>query len=77
LSRKDEAIVQLAGFNEDLVAKHEVPERGHQIRRRHLEHPDDDAIVGSNSSTAAVDRLQDPYPLLLGRAATVRSRVPG
>jgi hypothetical protein len=54
LSREDGAIVELAGFNKDLVAKHEVPERDHHRRRRFLEHPDDDAIVGSNSSTRAV-----------------------
>ncbi len=50
LPRDDKSIVELAGFNEDFVSKHEVPQRNHQRRRRLFEHPDDDAIVGSNSS---------------------------
>jgi hypothetical protein len=78
LSRKDEAIVELADFIEDLVAKHEVPERSHELRRRSLEHPDDDAIVRSNSSTAAVDRIRDPYLLAgLTSAPTWSSAMPG
>ncbi|OLC45726.1 MAG: hypothetical protein AUH43_15555 [Acidobacteria bacterium 13_1_40CM_65_14] len=52
-SDENEAIIELAGLNEDLVTKHEIPESDHQRLRRLLKHLDDDAIVGPNSSTLA------------------------
>ena len=53
--REDTAIVELAGLDEDLVTRHEVPERTHHRFRRFSEHSDDDAIVGSHSSTSGVE----------------------
>ena len=53
LARDDKTVDKLAGLNEDLMVKHEVPERDHRRRRRLVEHlDDDDAIVKANGSNA-------------------------
>src|SRR5439155_10135416 len=50
-SHEDDPVIELAGLDEDLVTKHEIPDRDPQRLRRILEHIDDDVIVGLNPST--------------------------
>jgi len=49
-SDEDKAVIELAGLNEDLVTKHEIPERDPRRLGWLLEHIDDDASVGTDSS---------------------------
>jgi hypothetical protein len=54
-SREDEAWSELPGLDED-VPNHELPQHGHPLRRRLLEHADDHVIVARVCQTCCRDR---------------------